>query len=1146
MTERQDAHGGVLGTHQPQVMLRVQQQQQQQQQVRSRAGVTAAPPALPERGVEEGTGTDMQSWRAMNGTDSAAPPHVPQHASSSNNNDNSRTGRLRRTEADVRFAASRACKHFGSGRQHVSTEDMESWLPKRARTTMRLPDQSTSAASSSPHESQGLQDHPPSQPPQPPLSWSSSSNGPSPSGQSKQRHHRHSGRHASHSSGSRSSQRQRQGHRHRHKSADTDAGNDVNLSANHDKHYKHDRHRSSHRRHNHRSSNSSDGRRRHRRQHGDTNDERANHKHHSHRSHRSRSRSRNSRAPDRDGSSSPDRSAGSPHALTDHNRGAHKDRSGRYGRSSRRPMSSVSMSVSPDSEPEHEQPERYTSHPPPFLPHHPPGDTQAHTPALVPQPPFASSATSATGMPAMSMHLPPTPSPARALPLQAPFLMPACFPRPPFGPRFRPNVFSTAGPRMGMMPWNSAPYTFHGSPPTPATTPTPNIHHMFNDQAATTADTAIDPNSTKRRKEQRWPGPGEHVCVLCGRLGAYVCRETGNRVCSQECKRKQLPLTASATGTPLHPQQLSSPPPPPPRPPPPSGTPPPSGSPRHDRPHHSHHDQRTDKQHARSRRPNGRGVGADGDSVEVTNMKQSRPSRAGDDNEHRKQECKDGGGGGGGSSRGDSRGVTYVSGAKHKRGSRDEERVKEVQQQQQHARDGPKTPPQEHTAQKKARRAVQGESSQEPTPAPAEASGEERIQQRARRPSKLQLPTVAVVPPRSCSLAHTMTCAGADGDDDTHIASAIRIVCMEYLFAACMHGPEISLWALFRARPGCRARAHVPGAHHLFVGCVSPLVGVVFQRNDDCVGICLYSAEPSELHPFATLTLDPCTLASPWPAWAPQRQHHTRDGGQSSWTSTRIDAANFARGDALCIGLVGSSYCCVWDVDSTHLMRVVRLPWSSLPPTVATNDSELLFAAKRSSHVAVMPLATMTPSVISTGSATHVRIATAHPTNPDLFLTFFTDGGGAVLLDTSTSSVMRVRAHGLRVCPVAVAWAGSGDWLALAVKHRSAAAAVDGTSRQEVHIQLWSLSPADEATPPTLTLETSAASGVRVDEATAVSLDLTYDGRLAVMMAGGTVALFVMNAGPTAPITAARKTPPSSPSMKQPPLLSSPDLERVL
>ncbi|XP_077863689.1 putative ATP-dependent RNA helicase DDX59 [Saccoglossus kowalevskii] len=42
------------------------------------------------------------------------------------------------------------------------------------------------------------------------------------------------------------------------------------------------------------------------------------------------------------------------------------------------------------------------------------------------------------------------------------------------------------------------------------------------------------------RKDQRWPMPGEPVCVMCGRYAEYICDQTDTDVCSLECKGKHL------------------------------------------------------------------------------------------------------------------------------------------------------------------------------------------------------------------------------------------------------------------------------------------------------------------------------------------------------------------------------------------------------------------------------------------------------------------------------------------------------------------------------------------------------------------------------------------------------------------------------
>ncbi|KAM8874271.1 putative ATP-dependent RNA helicase DDX59 isoform 2-T2 [Spinachia spinachia] len=50
------------------------------------------------------------------------------------------------------------------------------------------------------------------------------------------------------------------------------------------------------------------------------------------------------------------------------------------------------------------------------------------------------------------------------------------------------------------------------------------------------------------RKSQRWPEPGEPVCVMCGRYGEYICDTTDNDVCSLECKAKHLAQMGMGTG----------------------------------------------------------------------------------------------------------------------------------------------------------------------------------------------------------------------------------------------------------------------------------------------------------------------------------------------------------------------------------------------------------------------------------------------------------------------------------------------------------------------------------------------------------------------------------------------------------------------
>ncbi|KAK4843738.1 hypothetical protein QYF36_012048 [Acer negundo] len=44
----------------------------------------------------------------------------------------------------------------------------------------------------------------------------------------------------------------------------------------------------------------------------------------------------------------------------------------------------------------------------------------------------------------------------------------------------------------------------------------------------------------KSRSEQRYPVPGESVCVVCGKYGEYICNETDDDICSLECKDELL------------------------------------------------------------------------------------------------------------------------------------------------------------------------------------------------------------------------------------------------------------------------------------------------------------------------------------------------------------------------------------------------------------------------------------------------------------------------------------------------------------------------------------------------------------------------------------------------------------------------------
>lgn len=41
-------------------------------------------------------------------------------------------------------------------------------------------------------------------------------------------------------------------------------------------------------------------------------------------------------------------------------------------------------------------------------------------------------------------------------------------------------------------------------------------------------------------KDQRLAKPGEPVCTVCGRYGAYICDDTDQDVCSIQCKQAHL------------------------------------------------------------------------------------------------------------------------------------------------------------------------------------------------------------------------------------------------------------------------------------------------------------------------------------------------------------------------------------------------------------------------------------------------------------------------------------------------------------------------------------------------------------------------------------------------------------------------------
>ncbi|XP_018111830.1 probable ATP-dependent RNA helicase DDX59 isoform X2 [Xenopus laevis] len=52
-------------------------------------------------------------------------------------------------------------------------------------------------------------------------------------------------------------------------------------------------------------------------------------------------------------------------------------------------------------------------------------------------------------------------------------------------------------------------------------------------------------------KSQRWPFPGDPLCVICGRYGEYICDQTDHDVCSLECKAMDILQASGAASTPL-------------------------------------------------------------------------------------------------------------------------------------------------------------------------------------------------------------------------------------------------------------------------------------------------------------------------------------------------------------------------------------------------------------------------------------------------------------------------------------------------------------------------------------------------------------------------------------------------------------------
>ena len=101
----------------------------------------------------------------------------------------------------------------------------------------------------------------------------------------------------------------------------------------------------------------------------------------------------------------------------------------------------------------------------------------------------------------------------------------------------------------------SAGETIEGSSDTGQTSPTdsPGRPASSKEGDATIDEDSNDEPVVSYCKDQRWPLPGEPVCVVCGRYGAYISDATEDDVCSLECKAramhlKGLPLPAPLQG----------------------------------------------------------------------------------------------------------------------------------------------------------------------------------------------------------------------------------------------------------------------------------------------------------------------------------------------------------------------------------------------------------------------------------------------------------------------------------------------------------------------------------------------------------------------------------------------------------------------
>ncbi|KAL5551126.1 hypothetical protein UlMin_001302 [Ulmus minor] len=77
------------------------------------------------------------------------------------------------------------------------------------------------------------------------------------------------------------------------------------------------------------------------------------------------------------------------------------------------------------------------------------------------------------------------------------------------------------------------------------------VQYESDESSSSECEENLDPSNSdkkdeldqvKSRIEQRFPFPGEPVCVVCGKFGEYICNETDDDICSMECKAELLEI----------------------------------------------------------------------------------------------------------------------------------------------------------------------------------------------------------------------------------------------------------------------------------------------------------------------------------------------------------------------------------------------------------------------------------------------------------------------------------------------------------------------------------------------------------------------------------------------------------------------------